>query len=173
MDIIESNKIRIPKARFYFFSLRRKNTIQVCSLHWEFALRRLWKKTGVERGESMTQYVKNINSYLARMKIKQSYISMKTGIDTKKLSRILTGVQDINSTDMDKISKALGRDTAFFLSNMPVDPGLTDCTRERIAFYAGEPAGRQEEIAKKLVKLMENIDEVLSAKARFLNLSKE
>ena len=48
----------------------------------------------------MTKYIENVNVYLSQMKIKQTYISLKTGIDGKKLSRILTGVQDINSTDM-------------------------------------------------------------------------
>ena len=57
----------------------------------------------------MTKYIENVNVYLSQMKIKQTYISLKTGIDGKKLSRILTGVQDINSTDMEKIASALGK----------------------------------------------------------------
>ena len=43
----------------------------------------------------MTKYIKNVNAYLSQMKIKQTYISLKTGINQKKLSRILTGAQDI------------------------------------------------------------------------------
>ena len=43
----------------------------------------------------------------------------------------------------------------------------------KIAFYAGEPSKKQEQIAKQLVELMENIDEVMSAKHRFMNISKE
>ena len=42
---------------------------------------------------------------------------MKTGIDTKKLSRILTGTQDINATDMEKIAKVLDRKTEYFLND--------------------------------------------------------
>lgn len=62
----------------------------------------------------MTKYIENVNMYLSVKKIKQTYISLKTGIDTKKLSRILTGIQDVTSSDMEKISAALGKKTEFF-----------------------------------------------------------
>lgn len=65
----------------------------------------------------MTKYIENVNVYLSQMKIKQTYISLKTGIDGKKLSRILTGVQDINSTDMEKIASALGKKMDFFMKD--------------------------------------------------------
>lgn len=50
----------------------------------------------------MTKYIENLNLYLDARKIKQTYLSMKTGIDAKKMSRILNGVQDITGTDMEK-----------------------------------------------------------------------
>ena len=121
----------------------------------------------------MTKFIKNVNTYLSQMKIKQTYISLKTGIDTKKLSRILTGAQDINSTDMEKISNALGQKTEFFLSDTFHVPQIDAFMPKKIAFYAGNPTARQDEIAEKLEKLMENIDEVMSAKYRFLSMSKE
>ncbi len=121
----------------------------------------------------MTKYIENVNAYLSQMKIKQTYISLKTGIDIKKLSRILTGAQDINATDMEKIANALGQKMEFFLSDTFHIPQINEFMSEKIAFYAGDPTAQQEEIAEKIVKLMENVDEVLSAKYRFLNLSKE
>ena len=121
----------------------------------------------------MTKYVENVNAYLSQMKIKQTYVSLKTGIDTKKLSRILTGAQDINSTDMEKIADALGQKPDFFLSDSFSVPKINGFMPEKIAFYAGNPTAGQEEIAEKLVKLMENVDEVMSAKYRFLNMSRE
>lgn len=65
----------------------------------------------------MTKYIENLNLYLDARKIKQTYLSMKTGIDAKKMSRILTGVQDITGTDMEKISAALGENTEYFLQD--------------------------------------------------------
>jgi transcriptional regulator with XRE-family HTH domain len=98
---------------------------------------------------------------------------LKTGIDTKKLSRILTGTQDVSATDMEKIANALGRKTEFFLSDSFSVPRIIDFEAEKISFYAGEPTEKQEKIANKLLQLMENIDEVMSAKYRFLNISEE
>lgn len=121
----------------------------------------------------MTKYIENVNVYLSQMKIKQTYISMKTGIDTKKLSRILTGTQDISGTDMEKIANALGHKLEFFLSDSFRVPQISDYVPEKIAFYAGNPTDKQDEIAEKLEKLMGNIDEVMSAKYRFLNMSRE
>lgn len=120
----------------------------------------------------MTKYIENLNLYLDARKIKQNYLSMKTGIDAKKMSRILNGVQDITATDMDKIAEALGENTEYFLQEtFQVLEGFEQ-EPERITFYAGEPAKEQEKIANTLLKLLENIDEVISAKGRFLNISR-
>ena len=121
----------------------------------------------------MVKYLENVNMYLSQMKIKQTYISLKTGIDTKKLSRILTGVQPITGVDMEKIAHALGKEVEFFISDNFYVPQIHEFLPEKIAFYAGNPKSEQDKIAEKLEKLMENIDEVMSAKHRFLNMSKE
>ena len=120
----------------------------------------------------MTKFISNVNKYLSEMKIKQTYVSFKSGINEKKLSRILTGIQDVNSRDMEKIADALGQNTGFFLSDSFSVPAVSDFMREKIAFYAGEPSHKQERVAKQLMKLMENIDEVMSAKSRFENVAR-
>ncbi len=125
------------------------------------------------KGErDMTKYIENVNTYLSQMKIKQTYVSLKTGIDTKKLSRILTGIQDVSGTDMEKIANALGQKLEYFLSDAFSVPQINEFMPEKIAFYAGNPTDKQDEIAEKLEKLMGNIDEVMSAKYRFLNMSR-
>ncbi len=126
-----------------------------------------------KKGKSdMTKYIENVNTYLSQMKIKQTYISLKTGIDTKKLSRILTGIQDISVIDMEKISSALGQKSEYFLSDTFSVSQINGLMSEKIAFYAGNPTDKQDEIAEKLEKLMGNIDEIMSAKYRFLNMSR-
>lgn len=58
----------------------------------------------------MSIFVRNINAYLNQMKIKQNFISLRTGMDTSKLSRLLKeGGQDITETEMEMISNALGK----------------------------------------------------------------
>ena len=113
----------------------------------------------------MTKYIENLNLYLGARQIKQSYLSMKTGIDAKKISEILEGKQDITATDMDKIAEALGENAEYFLQES------FDVSEESI-FCVGESVKEQEKIVNTLLQLLENMDEVISAKGRFLNISK-
>lgn len=120
----------------------------------------------------MTKFINNLNKYLSEMKIKQNCLSILTGIDKNKLSRLLTGVQDESGADMEKIAQVLGKDIEFFLKDSISIPEINHFTFNKIAFYAGEPSKKQERIANQLMELMENIDEVISAKSRFENISK-
>ena len=113
----------------------------------------------------MTTFINNVNQYLSVMKIKQSYLSMITGIDKNKISRLLTGVQDESG------ARALGKNIEFFLADSIEIPQINEFAPNKIAFYAGEPSKKQEQIANQLMELMENIDEVLSAKSRFENIA--
>ena len=121
----------------------------------------------------MTKFMSNLNKYLSEMKIKQTYLSTLTGIDKNKLSRLLTGIQEENGTDMEKLSDALGKNPGFFLSD-PFDvPNISNFSSNKIAFYAGEPSKKHEKKAAELMGLMENIDEVLSAKSRLVEMTKD
>ena len=120
----------------------------------------------------MTKFINNVNKYLSGMKIKQAYLSMITGIDKNKISRLLTGAQEESGTDMEKIARGLGKNLEFFLADDIIIPRVDTSVVNKIAFYAGEPSGKQEQIANQLMELMENIDEVLSAKSRFTNIAR-
>lgn len=120
----------------------------------------------------MGKFVENVNVYLNQMKIKQTYLSMLTGIEKNKLSRILNGVQDISGKDMEIIADALGLNVAFFVSDSFSVPVINSFGPEKVAFYAGEPTEKQELIANQLIELMANIDEVISAESRFMNMFK-
>ena len=119
----------------------------------------------------MTKFINNVNEYLSAMKIKQAYLSMITGIDKNKMSRLLTGSQEESYTDMERISRGLGKSVEFFLTDSFKASQIENFERNKIAFYAGEPSDKQEQIAKQLMELMENIDEVMSAKSRFKNIA--
>lgn len=97
---------------------------------------------------------------------------MITGIDKNKMSRLLTGSQEESGTDMEKIARGLGKSIEYFLSDSISIPQVGSFSRNKIAFYAGEPSHKQEQIANQLMELMENIDEVMSAKSRFENIAR-
>lgn len=113
----------------------------------------------------MTKFIKNVNHWLTEKGIKQTYISMQSGIDAKKLSRLLTGVQDITATDMEKIASALGKDISFFLQEeLTASPIVPE--------FPFHPAAYSEAVEKPLeiftsylVEFLQNVDEILSAKS--------
>lgn len=121
----------------------------------------------------MNKFIENINTYISQRKIKQTYISMKSGIETNKLSRILNGKQEITATDMDKLAAALGKNIEFFLKDeMDIKP-ISSLGPAKAAFCTGNPTAEQQRVAEKLVELIETIDIVMSAKGRFMNISEE
>ena len=120
----------------------------------------------------MTKFISNVNKYLSEMKIKQTYLSMITGIDKNKMSRLLTGSQEESGTDIEKIAYGLGKSIEFFLGDSIIIPQVGNFSMNKIAFYAGEPSYKQEQVANQLMELMENIDEVMSAKSRFENMAR-
>lgn len=121
----------------------------------------------------MVNFIDNVNEYITELKIKKRFISSKSGIDTSKLSRILSKNQEINANEMESIANALGQKIQFFLTeNFSVSQKGFSGTGE-IAFYGGEPKKEQENFAKQLLKLIENVDEILSAKDYYMMVSGE
>lgn len=112
----------------------------------------------------MTKFIENVNAYLASKSIKQTYVSMQSGIDVKKLSRILTGVQDVTGSDMEKISHAVGKDISFFLSaNFSVSDTIPEFSFLPSSYSEGVSKSLENYTAQ-LVEFLQNVDEVLSAK---------
>ncbi len=56
------------------------------------------------------------------MKIKQKYVSLKSGINEKKLSRILNSEQEVDGDDMEKIAAVLGHKAEYFFLQMILKP---------------------------------------------------
>jgi transcriptional regulator with XRE-family HTH domain len=120
-----------------------------------------------ERGAVMSRYIENVNLYIEHRKIKQSYISLKSGIEFRKLSRILTGVQEVRETDMEKISQALGQKIEFFLNENFYQEDEMMPDNYEMVFYVGEPNDRQRSFANMLMDFIESADEILSAEDDF------
>ena len=111
----------------------------------------------------MTKFIKNVNAYLAGKSIKQTYVSIQSGIDVKKLSRILTGVQDVTGTDMEKIAASLGHPVEFFLQDKFTVPSSPDTS-----YYPYYPVPSKQDaelntFVLQLVELLRNADVVLSS----------
>ncbi len=124
------------------------------------------------RSDIMTKFISNVNRYLSEMKIKQSYLSMITGIEKNKLSRLLTGVQEETGSDMEKIADGLGKSIEYFLSDSMSIEQVDNFSSEKISFYVGESSSKQKQISSLMVELVKNVDVVLGAENRFVNISR-
>jgi hypothetical protein len=69
---------------------------------------------------------------------------------------------------MEKIANSLGQKVEYFLSDNFHVSNIVNSATVEVVFYAGEPSGEQEAFAMKLIDLIENVDEVLGAKNRFM-----
>lgn len=105
----------------------------------------------------MNNYIDNINMYIAHYGIKQSFLSLKSGIQKDKLNRLLNQKQEISAPDMERIAKALGKSAEYFLKDMNLKSiDYTDSTS--IAFYMGKPTKEIQEFSNKVFDFLEHVD---------------
>lgn len=121
----------------------------------------------------MVKFIDNVNTYLKEMKIKKSFLGMKTGIDSSKLSRILNKGQEVNGSEMELIANALGKNLEFFLADDFFVPKKEILGTGVLAFYAGNPTREQEEFAKLFLEFIENADEVINARSCYKMICEE
>ncbi len=115
----------------------------------------------------MSKFTENVSAYMSAKKIKNNYISLKTGFDTSKLSRIMNDKQSATEAEMTSIANALGHDCAYFLQDNFVKP-VSQINSGKVALcYAGNPTKSQKATFDKLVELAENMENIVSAKSDF------
>lgn len=119
--------------------------------------------------KSVNIFIENLNSYVDANKIRHAYISLITGIEPSKLSRLMTGGQDTSYQDMEKLAGALGKKIDYFLQENFNLRGFDDVTDAQYAFYAGMPSGKQQELAEDLILFIRNMDDILGAEDRLKN----
>ena len=109
---------------------------------------------------TMKTFIENINEYLKGKSIKNSYVSMITGWDKSKVSRLLNGEVDIRMDDAQQLSEALGKDLAFFLEER--EQLLQDIHRpRRFVFYAGRLENKDRALAKNMLDLFRYYDSLV------------
>lgn len=65
----------------------------------------------------MRKFVENMKKYLENRKIRQTYVSLMTGWDKSRVSKILNGTIDLREAEAEFLSKALGYDMSYFLTD--------------------------------------------------------
>ncbi len=108
----------------------------------------------------MKTFIENLNEYLKGKSIKNSYVSMITGWDKSKVSRLLNGEVDIKMDDAEQLAKALGKDLAFFLGER--EQFLQHIRRpHQFVFYAGHLENSDRVLAKNMLDLFRYYDSLV------------
>lgn len=117
----------------------------------------------------MSNFIKNINAYMSAKKIKNNYISVKTGYDASKLSRILNGKQPITEPEMKEISGALGHDCLYFMKD-DLDFSSLEYNGTSVLCYAGNPTETQMATVRKLIDLSKKMESIINASSDFYEI---
>lgn len=120
----------------------------------------------------MSQFIENVNKYIKHYGIKQTAISLKTGIEKNKLSRLLSKRQSIQIEDMESIANSLGKNVKYFLDVNELKEIKYD-NYTSIAFSMGEPTPEKEEFANVIFDFLEHIDAIMGVPYKIKKYSKE
>ena len=104
----------------------------------------------------MTKFIKNLNVFLKDRKIKNAYISLVTGWEKSKVSRILNGDVDLKMDDAELLATSLGKDVLFFLNDETVYQSAKE--NEQMTFYAGHLGKHDKQIAADLLDMFSFYD---------------
>lgn len=109
----------------------------------------------------MNIFIENLNEYLSEKKIKNAYISLMTGWDKSKVSRVLNGDVDIKMEDASTLATSLGKDISFFLGNIETIKKEAAAS-ESFAFYAGHLDKEDQKVAANLLDMFRYYDALVN-----------
>lgn len=106
----------------------------------------------------MSQFIDNVKVYVKKRKIRQTYISLMTGWDKSKVSKLFSGSIELKETDAEHLARALGHDMVYFLTDFS-EKKLESETNGKLAFFAGSLENEDDKkTADKLVEMFRFYD---------------
>ena len=105
----------------------------------------------------MSKFIENVKNYLNVRNIRQTYVSLMTGWDKSRVSKVLNGTIELKESEAEFLAKALGHDMTYFLGNF-VEEYRENEDNEQLAFFAGKIEEDDKKIADKLVEMLRFYD---------------
>lgn len=109
----------------------------------------------------MSKFIENVNEYLKRRQIKNNYITLMTGWDKSKVSRILNSAVDLKLEEAELLADVLGHDLQFFLGDLK-DMEMEEYQDEQIALFAGNLTHEDRMVAESLIEMFRFYDALTS-----------
>lgn len=105
----------------------------------------------------MSKFIENVKTYLNTRNIRQTYVSLMTGWDKSRVSKVLNGTIELKESEAEFLAKALGHDMTYFLANS-VEQYRESEDNGQLAFFAGTLKEEDKKIADKLVEMFRFYD---------------
>lgn len=105
----------------------------------------------------MSKFIENVKNYLEVRNIRQTYVSLMTGWDKSKVSKVLNGTIELKETEAELLAKALGHDMTYFLAGS-VEGYRKAEENGQLAFFAGTLREDDKKIADKLIEMFRFYD---------------
>ena len=105
----------------------------------------------------MSKFIENVKIYLDVRNIRQTYVSLMTGWEKSRVSKVLNGTIELKESEAEFLAKALGHEMAYFLSDSVKEYRKFE-DNGRLAFFAGTLAEDDKKTADKLVEMFRFYD---------------
>lgn len=105
----------------------------------------------------MSKFIESVKNYLNVRNIRQTYVSLMTGWDKSRVSKVLNGTIELKESEAEILAKALGHDMAYFLVSS-VEKYRENEDNGQLAFFAGTIEEEDKKIADKLVEMFRFYD---------------
>lgn len=105
----------------------------------------------------MSKFIENVKNYLNVRNIRQTYVSLMTGWDKSRVSKVLNGTIELKESEAEFLAKALGHDMAYFLVDS-VEEYIESEDNGQLAFFAGTIEDDDKKLADKLVEMFRFYD---------------
>lgn len=105
----------------------------------------------------MSKFIESVRDYLNVRNIRQTYVSLMTGWDKSRVSKVLNGTIELKESEAEFLAKALGHDMTYFLDSS-IEDYREDEGNGQLAFFAGTLEEDDIKIADKLVEMFRFYD---------------
>jgi len=105
----------------------------------------------------MSRFIKNVRAYLDARSIRQTYVSLVTGWDKSRVSKVLSGTIELKESEAEFLAEVLGHDMSYFLSDS-TERFMEFGTNGQMAFFAGTLKDEDKKTADKLVEMFRFYD---------------
>ncbi len=105
----------------------------------------------------MSRFIENVKNYLDVRNIRQTYVSLMTGWDKSRVSKIFSGTIELKQSEAEFLAKSLGYDMAYFLTASTAQYRELE-ENGQLAFFAGALGENDKKTADKLVEMFRFYD---------------